>query len=120
MRTDSNIHGPTYRKYIEQVAKPLLSGKTLTPSAARRLTQATAAQVETQRPLYPHDLEMHKTQYTRDPTAKPDLPPPAIEHVRADGSCYELVDEQHAGMAYLEVHGTLTVWVVRRIRYGHA
>lgn len=120
MRSDIKITGPVFPEYTEHVVTPLLTGQNLSSNAARRLMRVTTARVWTVRPLYPREVQIRRAQFASDPASKPELPPPAIEHVRANGSSYELVDEQHSGMAYLEVHGTLTVWIVRRIRYDQA
>lgn len=120
MQNEIKTDGSIYQEYVEQVVKPLIEGKQLAPSAARRLTQVEAGRVTTTRPLSPLVREMHRAIFVADSEAKPDFPPPAIEHVGEDGSTYELIDEQHSGLAYLDVHSKLTVWITRRIRYGQA
>lgn len=120
MKSTVKTDARTHEEYVEQVVTPLLSGEQLAPSAARRLTQVKADGVSTKRPLSPFVREMRRAMFAADLESKPDLPPPAIEHIREGCSSYELIDEQHAGLGYLDVHDTLTVWIVRRIRYDQA
>ena len=105
-----------YEHYIDEVVIPVVHhNQKIRIEAALRMEEAE--HVLTRRHLNPIVLAVHGKRFLEDGSAQPQIPPPAIKHITGDGTVYELIDEQHAGMAYFAVHEHLRVYVVETIHY---
>ena len=105
-----------YERYIDEVVTPVVhNNQQIGKDAAARVENAE--NVLTRRPLNPIIVAVHGNHFLQNFAARPQIPPPAIKHVSASGVAYELIDEQHVGMAYFAVHEDLTVYVVETVTY---
>ena len=105
-----------YEHYIDEIVIPVVHhNQQIGKEAALRMEEAE--HVLTRRHLNPIVLAVHGKHFLEDGSAQPQIPPPAIKHMTGEGTVYELIDEQHAGMAYFAVHEHLSVYVVETVTY---
>ena len=99
-----------YDSYVEDVALPMMVDGKLSNRVLRMLEKAT--DVVTRRPLIEGEVETQRQVFETNWKKSLQTPPPAIKYVIGDRVVYELVDEQHAGMAFYRARNLLFVYVV--------